>query len=528
MNPNFKTWLIEDYGLADSAANSRVANILTIERCYGNIDTLLQNGGAQNLLNELSYSTEEERKGLPQKHKIPIHGNIRTGSATLKQAVKKYIAFYNSCEDGVKTRIETVTSQEQPTEDIENDEIESNSEDVKNSILDILGISRLESVHTNFLKWLLEYSWDYPILVRLLIQSILKKTDKSCQLEGCSKDILDSIGDANSNISYNGVTSQYNVIYQNSKGQQYGSVDLVIDAFVNDEPIKIIIENKVFSPEHDNQTKIYHAYFSGDDSEVAEYGIGVYKNNLRYRKGKKKNQIKKLRSHDGGEHQLFVFLCPIDYEKSMCKNISDYFITYTYHDLMEDVIFPSMENGVFSTEERIWIADYVGILITPDKDGRVMANECEKSKKLIEFKAACDSYSIAKSQNGDIGQLEAYGDRENADKLMRNINQNGKAAQIRKVERRVPGWRNRPHQINSKILSLFMELSHNGKDGVFLDMLEDEFGSKYPDDARNFTKNYNQMKNYSYNNHAKVFSEDDEKTVWLWQPVKDFIINTFS
>ena len=73
-----------------------------------------------------------------------------------------------------------------------------------------------------------------------------------------------------------------------------------------------------------------------------------------------------------------------------------------------------------------------------------------------------------------------------------------------------------------------MELSHNGKDGVFLDMLEDEFGSKYPDDARNFTKNYNQMKNYSHNNHAKVFSEDDEKTVWLWQPVKDFIINTFS
>ena len=89
MNPNFKTWLVEEYGLQESAAISRAANISTIERYYGDIDALLRKGGAQNLLNELSYSTEDERNGLPQKHRIPIRGNIRTGSATLKQAVKK-------------------------------------------------------------------------------------------------------------------------------------------------------------------------------------------------------------------------------------------------------------------------------------------------------------------------------------------------------------------------------------------------------------------------------------------------------
>ena len=100
--------------------------------------------------------------------------------------------------------------------------------------------------------------------------------------------------------------------------------------------------------------------------------------------------------------------------------------------------------------------------------------------------------------------------------------------QIQKVRRRVPGWKRKTDQVNSKILSLFMELSDNGKKGVFLDMLEDEFDTKYPEEADVFKKNYVQMKNFGANNHAKVFDEDEEKTVWLWEPVKDFIIELYS
>lgn len=100
--------------------------------------------------------------------------------------------------------------------------------------------------------------------------------------------------------------------------------------------------------------------------------------------------------------------------------------------------------------------------------------------------------------------------------------------QVQKVRRRVPGWKRKLDQVNSRILGLFMELSDNGKNGVFVDMLEDEFGTKYPDEADLFRKNYVQMKYFGANNHAKVFEEDDEKTVWLWEPVKDFIIETYS
>ncbi len=100
--------------------------------------------------------------------------------------------------------------------------------------------------------------------------------------------------------------------------------------------------------------------------------------------------------------------------------------------------------------------------------------------------------------------------------------------EIQKVRRRVLLWKRRTGQVNSRILSLFMELSENGKNGVFVDMLEDEFGSKYPEEISLFQGNYNQMKNFGPRNHAKVFEEDEEKTVWLWEPVRDFIIETYS
>lgn len=100
--------------------------------------------------------------------------------------------------------------------------------------------------------------------------------------------------------------------------------------------------------------------------------------------------------------------------------------------------------------------------------------------------------------------------------------------EVQKVRRRVPGWKRKPDQVNSKILGLFMELSDKGNKGVFVDMLEDEFGTKYPDEADIFRKNYVQMKYFGPRNHAKVFDEDEEKTVRLWEPVKDFIIETYS
>lgn len=99
MKKEFKNWLIEEYGLQESAANCRTSNISTIEKYYGDIDSLIAAGKVETLLSNLSYSTEDERNHRAPAHNIPINGNIRTGSATLKQALKRYTEFVQATSE---------------------------------------------------------------------------------------------------------------------------------------------------------------------------------------------------------------------------------------------------------------------------------------------------------------------------------------------------------------------------------------------------------------------------------------------
>lgn len=103
MNKEFKTWLIEEYGLRETAAASRAGNISTIEKYYGDIEDIIKAGNVIDLLNDLSYSTDDERNNRPLAHKIPIDGNYRTGSATLKQALTRYIEFYEDVNGPIET-----------------------------------------------------------------------------------------------------------------------------------------------------------------------------------------------------------------------------------------------------------------------------------------------------------------------------------------------------------------------------------------------------------------------------------------
>lgn len=109
MKKEFKNWLIEEYGLQESAANSRTSNISTIEKYYGDIDILIAAGKIDALLSDLSYSTDDERNHRAPTHNIPINGNIRTGSATLKQALRRYMEFLrNTSEIQDTTRLKAI------------------------------------------------------------------------------------------------------------------------------------------------------------------------------------------------------------------------------------------------------------------------------------------------------------------------------------------------------------------------------------------------------------------------------------
>lgn len=92
----FRNWLNIKY--QRSTATSRLVNCKNVETYEGDLDKHFDFDKGQSLINRLTYSTNDQRNNLPAKHKIPINGNIRTGSSTLKQAFKLYMDFRNGVE----------------------------------------------------------------------------------------------------------------------------------------------------------------------------------------------------------------------------------------------------------------------------------------------------------------------------------------------------------------------------------------------------------------------------------------------
>jgi len=115
----FKKWLLEERALNFRSAQSRISNCRTVERTYSDLDKQFLKDKGQSLMELLTYSTKDQRNRLPAKHSIPIDGNIKNGSATLKSAVVLYMKF---CEDERKNGKHSET---QPKLEIQMPELKS-------------------------------------------------------------------------------------------------------------------------------------------------------------------------------------------------------------------------------------------------------------------------------------------------------------------------------------------------------------------------------------------------------------------
>lgn len=124
---------------------------------------------------------------------------------------------------------------------------------------------------------------------------------------------------------------------------------------------------------------------------------------------------------------------------------------------------------------------------------------------------------MSKEGNDTISSSEKYLEQE-------EYEQDKEAIEIEKVNRKIPHWINRPNQINSHILRLYMELSKNDASPIHKDQFKEAFEQS---SAKPFDSNYNQMKNFGRKNHAKVFSEDNNGYIRLWHPVSAYIKDLF-
>ena len=103
---DFDRWLLRVYvtrqggRIDDSTRSSRIANCRTVEHYEGDLDGHFEKDGLATLLARLSYSAADERQNRPARHRVPISGNLRSGSATLKSAVSLYQQFRKFLQEG--------------------------------------------------------------------------------------------------------------------------------------------------------------------------------------------------------------------------------------------------------------------------------------------------------------------------------------------------------------------------------------------------------------------------------------------
>ncbi len=89
----FENWLLVRTGLSVRAIRSYVSNCKRLERYEGDLDAHFDSDGMASLLARLSYSTFDERRGVWPRHSVPISGDLRNGTATLKSSATLYRDF---------------------------------------------------------------------------------------------------------------------------------------------------------------------------------------------------------------------------------------------------------------------------------------------------------------------------------------------------------------------------------------------------------------------------------------------------
>ena len=98
----FERWLLGIRGLSHATVGSRLSNCRRLETYEGDLDEHFDRDHLEGLIARLEYSATDERDNVPPRHDVPIDGDLRTGSATLKSAATLYQEFREGRHEGVR------------------------------------------------------------------------------------------------------------------------------------------------------------------------------------------------------------------------------------------------------------------------------------------------------------------------------------------------------------------------------------------------------------------------------------------
>mgnify|MGYP006054010215 CR=1 FL=1 len=259
---------------------------------------------------------------------------------------------------------------------------------------EIFAVSRRELTHSSFLAWLFATSSNHGLgtvpLVQLLELYVLKSREQ--EKNWITDKLSNAIITRDFHISECISVTEEAVVTANAKGR----ADIVLTCEINLpnlslNKLKIVIENKVYSDEHGNQTQTYFDYYESI----------------------KENQ----------EEVLYIYLTP---PTSIADADCPEFIHITYQDLLEHVFEPIRRRIDISQRTQFILNEYISSLSIPadvieDKNvthiqTSILAIGMEEKELLQAF--------WDKNKRLIIAALTAISsDNDDAKKLLQNLSQ---------------------------------------------------------------------------------------------------------
>ena len=226
------------------------------------------------------------------------------------------------------------------------------------NIFSITKTSRLEHMHSNFIAWLLDSHSNHGLSDYAIKQFIavlyIAKNKESNKFSRRTKEIDKFIPfiQFDSSLSLDSKADREVTFKIGSKKR---SIDILIKVVIESKILPIVIENKVDSSEHDDQT---NDYFDYSEKEFVD--------ELKYYK------------------PIYIYLTP-EYNSSKPKNVN--FIILKYQDLLDYVLEPSL---IKSSDGRTKnnILSYIRCLSYQsdnEKGGNAMATSKEEREILENF-----------------------------------------------------------------------------------------------------------------------------------------------
>lgn len=245
----------------------------------------------------------------------------------------------------------------------------------QNSILDIYGIARSETHHSKFLAWLFNPNESHNTgelalrkLLNIAVRRGIEQNNQSKDFLWVKKTVLTSATHSLTSASHVQVLTESYVEAQGKKGAK-GRIDILIqNVELGAGSINIVIENKIYSNEHDEQTT---TYFEG------------------------------INQKHPNPKNIFLYLTPKsncempkeDGPSCTCKD----FIEINYQDILTEVLTSILEEPI-SSATRIAIEDYIHCITSPSIHSKIyntMAVDKETNEMLKKFWDANEELILA-------------------------------------------------------------------------------------------------------------------------------------